>query len=362
MQVNLYPSHPLDGGPSMQRYWRETRKAVDDSKVPIEFACPFGEPSESYDRPRRIRRAFARYVEYPIRARLFPPADLGHLLDHSSAHILPHLPKAMKSIVTVHDLIPLRFPGELTNAQTSRFRRVVAKIAEADAIIAVSETTASEVTSLLGIPQRKVRVLFGGCSSGHVSEETRLRIRNRLSILKESCDLVMLSIGSTLKRKNLEIMAPALAAAAKKSNRSYGLVRVGKALPEGLRAGLESCLGDSRFTELGFLSDEELTALYLEVDFVFIPSLYEGFGLPVLEAMANGCAVVAADATSLPEVGADCVIYFDPRCPESAAEAISRLSEGGLVDSLIEKGKERAFRYSWKNHAKNLYEIYKSLT
>ena len=101
----------------------------------------------------RAKRAFSKYLGYPIRVSRLRGFQIHHVLDHSSAHLLDWLPNDSIKIVTVHDLIPLRYPGHLTAKQVERFHKMVKKLAEADHLICNSEYTKREVVELLGIPE-----------------------------------------------------------------------------------------------------------------------------------------------------------------------------------------------------------------
>src|SRR5262249_52737243 len=137
------------------------------------------------------------------------------------------------------------------------------------------------------------------------------------------------------------------------------LLRVGPKLPEELAGRLREVLRPGHFVELGKLSDDELAGAYQAVDVYFFPSLWEGFGLPVLEAMAAGTPVVCSDASSLPEVGGDAALYFDPGAPEEAAYQLIRvLTDGALGESLRTDGVVRARQFTWERHAEALREIY----
>jgi glycosyltransferase involved in cell wall biosynthesis len=109
---------------------------------------------------------------------------------------------------------------------------------------------------------------------------------------------------------------------------------------------------------MGKLPDEALPRFYASIDAVVIPSLYEGFGLPVIEGMAARIPVIAANATSLPEVGGDVALYFDPHSPEELAAVLAKVANEGVPLRQIEAGYERAKRLSWRNCLEGIYEVY----
>ena len=166
------------------------------------------------------------------------------------------------------------------------------------------------------------------------------------------------SIGSTISRKNLGILPEAFARFAQDSGRKVRLVRVGGRLPDALAEELRGILGADGLVELGHLSDEEVGAFYQAMDGVVVPSLYEGFGLPVLEALAHGTPVICSNTTSLPEVGGDEAIYFDPTSPEELAARLSQLATGGMNDRWREQARARAARFSWRASLEGVFDVY----
>lgn len=113
---------------------------------------------------------------------------------------------------------------------------------------------------------------------------------------------------------------------------------------------------------LGFIADEHLSALYSAASLFLFPSLYEGFGLPVLEAMACGVPAVISNSSSLPEVGGEAALHLDPRQPEAWSEGMDRvLSDPGLAAAMVDAGFEQVQRFSWEKSAQELLDIYDSL-
>ena len=169
---------------------------------------------------------------------------------------------------------------------------------------------------------------------------------------------MLLSIGSAQIRKNLQIF-PTLAEQLRREFSDLSLVRVGGPLPDSLRRPLRELLGD-RFLELGFVPEDELPGVYRAASVMVFPSLYEGFGLPLLEAMSAGCAVASSNATSLPEVGGDAVAYFDPHSQEDAVNTVACiLRDDTYRRELGERGRQRASWFSWRRHMSGLQHAYR---
>jgi alpha-1,3-rhamnosyl/mannosyltransferase len=357
IDTSWIPAHPVYGSVSMTRYWKLMASAIrpDDP-----FACASILPEDTGEPPvtrGKVQRLLARKALYPVAVKLRAKGEIIHVLDHSWADLLPYAPRQSLKVVTVHDLIPLRFPGELSAAQVQRFRGWVTHLAQADAIIAVSSYTKREVEDLLGIDGAKIHVVFNGVElpkartagfgrvslPGHLEDDRHFRIG---------------SIGSTLARKNLGILPAALARLQASIQRKVVLVRIGAMLPASLAAELRLELGDAGLIELGHLPDHAIGEYYAGLDAVVIPSLYEGFGLPVIEGMAARVPVIASRSTSLPEVGGDLAFYFEPDSPEELAGVLTRIARDGVPERQLDEGFERAQSLSWRKCLEGVYQVY----
>jgi glycosyltransferase involved in cell wall biosynthesis len=173
----------------------------------------------------------------------------------------------------------------------------------------------------------------------------------------------VLFVGTIQPRKNISRLIDAFAAVVKK-HKDVDLVIVGKKgwlyepiLAEPAKMGIEN-----RVHFLDFVSDEELHALYEGAICYCLPSLYEGFGLPVLEAMQHGCPVITSNISSLPEAGGDACLYVDPESPSDIAKKIVELIEKpALRKKLIEKGYKHIKKFSWKKTAKETLQVLQEL-
>jgi alpha-1,3-rhamnosyl/mannosyltransferase len=256
-------------------------------------------------------------------------------------------------------LIPLRYPTDLTPSQLGRFRSWVEHLKQADQIIAVSHYTKTETQELLGLDGSNIHVVSNGielsppASSGAVEE--------RLGFTGDRDSTFRIgSIGSTLKRKNLEILPRALADLKARTTRKIIVVRCGQLLPAELAEEIRRVLGADGLVELGHLSDADLHGFYRAVDAVVVPSFYEGFGLPLLEAMAQGVPVVSSNTTSMPEVGGDDVLYFDPHSPAELAERLAVVASRALSPDWLERARRRAISFTWRSSLEGIYQVYDS--
>jgi glycosyltransferase involved in cell wall biosynthesis len=360
LTVTWLPAHPAEGSHSMDRYWRELSA---QSKLFIErnelrTFCPLEAPGPVSSRASRLLRAWHKYAAYPLRCRRLPPSNVTHLLDHGFAGLFSHLRKRSAVMATLHDLAPLRDPGTLTRAQLSRFHASCLRLRQADLVVCDSASSAEDASQFLSIPAERLTVLPLG-----VDFEAFARPVSPLTLPEGTKDTFrVLSVGSSLPRKNLQSLAPVLFGLARRGIR-VSLLRGGSRLPENLREELVSILGSDRLVEFGGVTDELLVRLYQSSDVFFLPSLIEGFGLPVLEAMAAGCPVVSSNASSLPEVAGDAALFFDPARPQDAVNHLHRLAVDSRARSeLRDKGVSRAGSLSWERHFRGLLDLYRALS
>jgi glycosyltransferase involved in cell wall biosynthesis len=288
----------------------------------------------------RLKCWFDRQIVYPKIIRSQVPADaLLHVLDHSFAELLTHVQPNVRTVVTLHDLILMRF------------RHRVAHLRQADAVVCVSEFTRQEALRLLRLPDSKLHVIHNGASPLPAPDA---EMQQRLS----SLPAFVLSVGGTTIRKNLQIL-PTVFEHLTNNGVSSVLVRAGAWLDSDLARAIRR---HALLVELGPVNDACLSAAYASAAVTIVPSLLEGFGLPVLEAMRAGCPVVHANTSSLPEVAADAGLRFDPQEPTKAAECIRRImQDSDLRESLIRLGKQRADVLTWRAHWLALTRVYEQL-
>lgn len=259
-------------------------------------------------------------------------------------------------VVTVHDLTPLAFPGDSPKSVQLNFRYRLGKILErTEAIIAVSAWTRDDICKFYKIPREKIQVIPLGYDRDLFKPHHNLELLYNYGLYGIP---YILAVGSDSPRKNLICLV-----------RSFGRMRDSSHFL--VLAGLHSDLTKKRIIEeanilgvkdrirfLGYVSDEDLPLLYSGATLYCYPSLYEGFGLPVLEAMACGTPVVASNATSIPEVAGQAAILVDPlNCEEFAAAMDLVLDDADKRDSLRAAGLERVTMFSWEQAAKETLSV-----
>ncbi len=271
------------------------------------------------------------------------------------------LPVAMRTpgVVTIHDLAFLRYPQSVPKGRRAWLVGAIRHSARmADRIITVSQHTADDLVAWLGIDPGKVTAIPLAASPG-VRRLTGAELR--VFRLKFELDRPqILAVGTLEPRKNLAMLLRAFAAI--RDEVPHRLVLVG---PEGWLndelhdTARELELGD-RLLMTGFADDETLGGWYSSADLVAYPSRYEGFGLPLLEAMACGAPVLASDNSALPEVGGDAAVYVDPGDAGAwAAAMLDLLNDPERRSRLSDAGLARAAEFSWEATAEATWAVYR---
>ncbi|QQG40361.1 MAG: glycosyltransferase family 4 protein [Candidatus Levyibacteriota bacterium] len=277
--------------------------------------------------------------------------------------------KKYKTVVTVHDLTPFVFSDKFPIGIRGRIKWLLHRrnLRNVDAIIADSQVSKKDIIKYAGIPESKITVVY--LAAG---EEFK-RIRNEelgINSLRNKYNLpekFALYVGDVTWNKNL----PRLIRAVKKTN--IPLVMVGKALlqkefdkenawNQDLIIIQNLIKNDKQITSIGFVPTEELVLLYNIATVFVMPSLYEGFGLPILEAMQCGCPVITTKEGSLKEITGDAVFFVDAYDIESIASGIERVIKNKrLQRELSEKGLIQAKKFSWKETARKTMQVYKKI-
>jgi glycosyltransferase involved in cell wall biosynthesis len=301
-----------------------------------------------YYRPQRFLRAWKQPQPSNVRRRLLggPLGPSRAALFHGLNQRLPAT-RLRRAVATFHDLFVLT--GEYS---TPEFRARFAEqardaAARADAVIAVSAFTAGQVIALLGVPASRVTVVHHGIRP--------------LELPRVKREPVILNVGAIQKRKNIARLVEAFEAV----DREWKLVLAGSDGygAEDIRERIARSPARERIAVLGYVSPGELASWYARASVFAFPSLDEGFGMPLIEAMSAGAAVVTSNRSALPEVAGDAALLVDPGDTSSLAAALGRLtSDSALREDLVRRGAARAELFSWDRAVRGTWDVYRKLT
>lgn len=238
-----------------------------------------------------------------------------------------------KKVTTYHDVVAIKYPQwshpKIVAVQKRRLKIVEKEI---DMVIAVSQSTKKGLLQTSRIPEEKIVVIYEG-----VGEQFKRYDENKVQIFKREMGLpnkFVLAIGGIGERRNLERV--------KEASKNYNLIITGQTIP--------------------WVDDDKLSLLYNAAEVLLYPSFYEGFGLPILEAMASGTPVITSNTSSMPEVGGEAVEYVNP---ESVIDIENKLrfvmEDNKKRESMTKKGLVQAKKFSWQKCAQETVEMYKNL-
>lgn len=330
---------------------------LEDRLRPIasRFAAPVGARHTMADRLRTLGRDLWWHQVGVARA----ARRTGAVLLHLPASLGP-VRRILPMVLTIHDLAILRFPQFFRPWFRHYARLVLPRVARAaDAVIAVSEATKADVVAAFGIPEGRVTVVPNGVdpvfaplpSQGGRAAE----VQRRYGLAGD----FVLTVGSVEPRKNLSRVIAAIERL--RASPDCGDIALVHAGPAGwLMNGVTGARG---VQFLGYVPKDDLAVLYGLARVCAYPSLYEGFGLPVAEAMASGCPVVTSNVSSLPEIAEDAAVLVDPGSVDEIAAGIAALwTDATRRRELSAKGRARASGFTWERTARETAAVYEAVS
>ena len=373
MRVGIDATPAVTQGAGIGRYTRELLRALAAQDTTTDYRLIYAASAASLRHPlppfppnfktRRLPLHDIWLARVWHRARLPLPVDwlTGRVdLFHSPDFTLPPVTRGTRTLLTVHDLSFIRDPESAVPVLRAYLNKVVPRsVARADHVLADSQATRQDLMELYGTRPEKITVLYSG-----VDERFRpVRDPAALSAVRTRYGLgeapFVLAVGTLQPRKNYVRLIQAFA------QLPFPEMRL-------VLAGGRGWLFDAIFAEVerlhlrervlfpGFAADEDLPALYSAARVLAYPSLYEGFGLPILEAFACGTPVVTSAASSMPEVAGDAALLVDPTDVEALCEALAAaISDEALRAALNEKAKTRLALFGWEKSARQMLEIYR---
>jgi len=304
-------------------------------------------------------------------------ADLRkHCIDlyHGLSHEIPsgiHR-TGIPSVVTIHDLIFERYPRQFNpiDVQIYRYKfRYACK--HADMVIAISQQTKEDIIRFYGIPEEKIRICYQSCnpSFGHTVSETE---KERIKQLYQLPDQFLLYVGSIIERKNLLTICKALHQL--KDQLHIPLIVIGDGgkykqqvqqyvQQHGLQQQVRFLADDASVKDLpGFRSAADFPAIYQQALCMIYPSIFEGFGIPILEALWSKLPVITSNISCMPETGGDAAYYVDPYSVQEMANAITKVAgNAALREGMITRGVLHAQRFTQHQCAAAVMDVYQAL-
>jgi glycosyltransferase involved in cell wall biosynthesis len=295
-----------------------------------------------------LRQRWVDHVSLP----LFMKLNKTHIFHRLSGYTMPET-KGIYKILTIHDLRSMTIDDQVWSQNINKYLKTAANV---DICVVVSECTKRDVVEYLKVDESKIRVVYLGADARfRPSSATEIQnVKTKYSITEP----FLLSIGS-VPRKNIGGIIRAYAGSNVRKKCLLVLscnmdVAKYKALARELRV-------DHRVLILENLTDDEVVALYSSCHCFLFPSLYEGFGLPILEAMQCGAPVITSNLSSCPEVAGNAAIMVNPNMVQEIRGAINEIcGNESLRKDLIAKGFEQAKKFSWDNFAQDMKKIYQA--
>ncbi len=301
---------------------------------------------------------------YSLREQLSVPWALrraGVDVFHAPHYVLPPLARC-RSVVTIHDCIHLMFPEYLPNRLALGYARGSLWLATrtSDRILTVSEASKRDILRFFDVPADKITVIYNGIDQRFLTPPDDEEVQRTCERYQLESEFVLYA-GNVKPHKNLERLIDAFHLVRQRGLDHLKLVIIGDEIARyaELRRAVHRYNLHKHVRFLGYLAEESLMALYRRASAFVFPSLYEGFGLPPLEAMASGAPVVTSNVSSLPEVVGDAAVLVDPRDAGSIADGIYRvLEDSGLRADLRARGFVRAAEFSWERAVRRIRDIY----
>ncbi|MEP6914923.1 MAG: glycosyltransferase family 1 protein [Acidobacteriota bacterium] len=304
---------------------------------------------------------------YSISEQMRIPMDLrreGADLFHAPHYVLPPLVPC-RSVVTIHDCIHLRFPQYLSSRLAYAYALSSLWVAthRSSRVLTVSEASKRDILRYFRVPEGKIDVIYNAIDErfGEAPDEEEVeRVRERYQLN----DPFILYAGNIKPHKNLERLIEAFHMLRRGNLEHVKLLIIGDEISKyaTLRRAVHKYKLHKHVRFFGFVPDRMLAVLYRLARVFVFPSLYEGFGLPPLEAMASGTPVVTSNVSSLPEVVGDAAVLIDPYRSDAIADAIRRvLTEPELHEELRQRGLQRVRDFSWERSVRRVREIYEEV-
>jgi glycosyltransferase involved in cell wall biosynthesis len=374
LRIGIDYTAAIRQGAGIGRYTRELVRALaelDRENDYVLFAATGGQQPPDEDWPPNFQmrslplsdRALA-ILWHRLRLPLWMELVTGPVdIFHSPDFVLPPVRRRAKTMLTVHDLSFIRYPQCADANLRAYLNKVVPRsVHRADLVLADSHSTKDDLVELLGVEPKKIEVVHPGVEERFRPIEDRVflkKARKRYNLPPR----FILGLGTLQPRKNFTRLIEAFANLRFEIFDLRLVIAGGKGwLYDDIFATVERLGLQDKVLFPGFVADEDLPALYNLANLFVFPSLYEGFGLPPLEAMACGTPVITSDASSLPEVVGEAGLMVEATDVGGLAEAMQRvLQDDALREEMMARGLEQAKKFTWQQAASKLLNLYETL-
>ena len=336
---------------AMSKYEKELQKCISSVKLNV---------IEYPDISDKIN-IISKYLLYPliIRSKI-RGSNIKHITSQDLAFILNSL-NFRKTIITCHDVIPWVYEKE----HPFLWKKNAEGILKADRLITVSDYSKKDIIKKLGFPEEKIRIIPPAIDHNiyYRNKSVNRGILAKYGISEDA--KILLYVGSERPRKNLPYLLKSIKSL-KGDIENVKFLKIGNAQMPGAREQLISLAKKLHIEDdilfLDQVNESELVDFYNIADLFVFPSLYEGFGMPPLEAMACGCPVITSNVTSLPEVVSDAALTVDPTNMDEMVNAMYKvLTDKKLKEELVHRGYDRAKKFTWESSAQRLLDVYQEL-
>ncbi len=363
MKITLFRDLPTERWPSMERYadaLGDALRAQGYDATDYVAARPLPGLSGIAD---TLGNYLWRTLIYPPLAR-FHQGEINHIIDHSYAHLLGAL-DPRRTVVTCHDVAPLAQGRQGSGVARRLWQHSFRAMMRAAYIITVSAFTRDELLVCCDYPPERVVAIHNGVDASFFAPAPPDQVAAlRRRVAPRQGQRIALHVGSCQPRKNIETLLNALA---RLDDVDWLFAQVGGRFSAEQRGLIEELGLEERIIQPGPVSEDELRLWYAAADAFAFPSLYEGFGLPVAEAMAAGLPVVCARAASLPEITAlpdapPAALLVDPHDEAALARALAQaLADEPQRQELIARGRVRAHQLTWAATARRTAAVYEQM-
>jgi len=280
-------------------------------------------------------------------------------------YVLPIFKGNIKMVVTMHDMIALLFPEIWPGISGFRIRNYIKYSSQrADIIITISNWAKKDIVRILNVPKDKVKVILCGINKKLFKPIPDLSMQRSVKRKYGIRKNFILTVGPLGTRKNHNRLIDAYSILPEYVKEDYQLIIAGEkkgTYNKLLIKASKTCLADD-IVFTGFIPEKEIPMVINAASLFIFPSIYEGFGIPLLEAMACGTPILASNVSSIPEVAGDAALLFDPYNINEMANKIDRvINDKELRQKLVQRGFERIKKYSWKNTAKEILGVFEEV-